>query len=234
MIDGRTSIRRVAERVFRHPLLREIDFETVVDYVADFLEIVGCPRLMSEKTEVLDINEHRIVLPCDYISIIQLREVPDGKHQKVRCYRYATDSFHLSPNEYGPNDRELTYKIQGGVIYTSTSNGQAELAYNAIDTDDEGLPVIPDSPLFLRAAEAYIKVMWFTVLMDTGQMQPAVLQNAQQEYAWAVGALEAEAQRMSLDKSESLMNMWNTLIMHKKEHASGFRTLGSEEHLRIG
>lgn len=235
-MERTTSIRRVAERVFRHPLMREMDFETVVDYIADFIEIVGCPRLMSEKVELLDIDCHRAALPCDYVAIIQLREVSheQNDHAPVRYYKSATDSFHMAPNEYNEKHHELTYKIQNHVIYTSTSSGRAELSYMAIDTDDEGLPAIPDNPVFLRAAEAFLKMKWFTMLLDMGQIQLAILQNAQQEYAWAVGALETESARISLDKMESMMNSWNSLIMHKKEHGSGFRTMGSEEHLRIG
>lgn len=232
-MEKTTSIRRIAERAFRHPLMRDMDFETVVDYIGDFIEIVGCPRLMTEKAELLEISSHRATLPCDFVSIIQLREVPEpGK--KSRYYTTATDSFHLSPREYDEKHHELTYKIQSGVIWTSTTDGEAELSYLGIDTDDEGLPLIPDNPVFLRAAESFLKQKWFGVLVELGQMQPAILQNAQQEYAWAVGALETESARISLDKMESMMNSWNSLIMHKREHASGFRTMGREESLRIG
>ena len=52
---------------------------------------------------------------------------------------------------------DLTYKIQGRVIYTSIKEGTIEIAYRAIAVDDEGYPLVPDKSSFSRALELYIK-----------------------------------------------------------------------------
>jgi hypothetical protein len=41
--------------------------------------------------------------------------------------------------------------------------------------DDEGYPLLPDEPTFLRALELYIKKQWFTILFDMNKISPAVL-----------------------------------------------------------
>ena len=131
----------------------------------------------------------------------------------------------------GVND--LTYKIQGNIIYTSIEDGDIEISYEAIATDEDGYPLIPDNSSYTRALELYIKKKQFTVLFDLGEISPAVLQNVQQEYAWAVGDCESEFNRLSIDKAESFFNSWRTLIIRDGEHRTGFKNNGSKERLKL-
>ena len=66
------------------------------------------PRIFNEKTEVIDINDYRGVLPCDYDSVIQVRTVGECGHRH-RVFRHTTDSFHM--NNYNKESYDLTYKI---------------------------------------------------------------------------------------------------------------------------
>ena len=106
-----------------------------------------------------------------------------------------------------------------GIIYTSIKEGTIEIAYQAIILDEEGLPVIPDNSKFIRALEAYIKKQWFTILFDTGTIQGPILQNVQQEYAWAVGACETEYQKMisdfGQDKTDKAIKFFDEYIEDK-------------------
>ena len=103
----------------RHPLLRDVPFETILEYTLDFIQIVGCPSLFEEKTTVIKIEDWRGVLPCDYVSMIQVRTAKkvDGiepNHRSHISYRYSTDSFHMSKEkpDVGRYGTDLTYKIQ--------------------------------------------------------------------------------------------------------------------------
>ena len=239
-MEKTTNIRRVADRIMRHPLLRDVPFETILDYTVDFLQIVGVPSLFEEKTTLLHVENYRCMLPCDYVSMIQVRTAKkvddiEPNHRSNVSYRYSTDSFHMSKekSDVGRYGTDLTYKIQGCVIYTSTKDTDIEIAYNAIATDDEGYPLLPDNPSFLRALEAYVKKQQFTILFDLGKLQPAILQNVQQEYAWAVGDCETEFNRLTLDKAESLFNSWRTLLIRDSEHRHGFVNDGAKEYLTI-
>jgi hypothetical protein len=239
-MEKTTNIRRVADRIMRHPLLRDVPFETILDYTVDFLQIVGVPSLFEEKTALLHVENYRCMLPCDYVSMIQVRTAKkvDGiepDHRSHISYRYSTDSFHMSNEkpDVGRYGTDLTYKIQGSVIYTSTKDTDIEIAYNAIATDDEGYPLLPDNPSFLRALEAYIKKQQFTILFDLGKLQPAILQNAQQEYAFYVGQCQTDMIMPSIDQMESLTNLWTALIARANEHSKGFINSGSKEYLTV-
>lgn len=229
MAESYTNIRLILDKIMRHPLMRDISLETAVDYVVDFMRIVGVPSMFMEKTKVVEVKNYRAKLPCDYYQMIQVRKI-NGP-----AFRYSSDSFHMS--ECKDNNKrdlaDLTYKIQGNLIYTSIEEGKIELSYEAIATDSEGYPLLPDNSSFTRALELYIKKQWFTILFDLGKINPNVLQNVQQEYAWAVGDCQTEFNRLSIDKAESFYNSWRTLLLRDTEHRTGFLNNGTKERLKL-
>ena len=222
MAEQYINIKVVLDRILRHPLMQDLSLETAVDYTIDFMRIVGMPRMFTEKVVRITIDKYRALLPCDYYQTIQVR-IPGG-HALV----YSTDSFHM--NNKGNSS---TYKIQGNIIYTSIESGELELAYLAISTDEDGYPLLPDNSSFTRALELYIKKQWFTILFDLGKITSAVLQNTQQEYAWAVGDCQSEFNRMSIDQMEAFSNSWRTMILRDHQHSSGFIGDSSRQTLNI-
>lgn len=229
MAETYVNIRYILDRILQHPLMRDITLEQAVAYTVDFMRIVGVPNIFLEKTIILDIEKYRAMLPCDYYSMIQVRKV-NGP-----AFRYSTDSFHMSEckDHYNDKSTDLTYKVQGNVIYTSIESGKVELSYEAIATDSEGYPLLPDNSSFTRALRLYIKKEHFITLFDTGKIQFNVLNQALQDYAWAVGDCESEFKRLSLDKAESFYNSWRTLILRDAEHRTGFINNGTKERLKL-
>ena len=229
MAESYRKIRLILDKIMRHPLMRDISLETVVDYTVDFMKIVGVPSMFMEKTEIVEVKNYRAKLPCDYYQMIQVRKI-NGP-----AFRYSSDSFHMS--ECKDNNKrdlaDLTYKIQGNLIYTSIEEGEIELSYEAIATDSEGYPLLPDNSSFTRALELYIKKQWFTILFYLVKINPNVLQNVQQEYAWAVGDCQTEFNRLSIDKAESFYNSWRTLLLRDTEHRTGFINNGTKERLKL-
>ena len=231
MAEQYTNIRLILDRLLEHPLLQNITIETAVAYTVDFMRIVGVPDMFMEKTDILEVKKYRAILPCDYYQMIQVRSTKDGNF----AFRYSTDTFHMS-NCKNSNSREfsdLTYKIQGNFIYTSIEEGKIEISYEAIATDSEGYPLLPDNSSFTRALELYIKKRHFTILFDIGKIDSKVLQNVQTEYAWAVGDCQSEFNRLSIDKAESFYNSWKTLILRDTEHRTGFKNNGAKEKLKL-
>lgn len=235
-----TNIRRILDRVMRHPMLRDIPFETAVEYTVDFISLMGTPAIYDEKTAIVKVNDWKGQLPCDFVNMIQVR-MAQGQHSNrwLHCcerfpeppvYRYSGHSFHMSdmkPNSLSTG--ELTYKVQGMVIFTSTKDIDLEIAYRGFAVDDEGYPLLPNNTSFLRGLENYIKLQWFTILFDMGKISAQVLSNTQQEYAWAAGDAQSEFSRLDLDKAETLFNSFKTLLPRNNEHWKAFFTNGSKE-----
>lgn len=227
-----TNIRRVLDELHKHPLLSDLTLEQVISYVVSFIGIFGMPKLYQDKEEVLHIEDYRCLLPCDLISINQIKECKTGV-----CLRSMTDNF--MPREHYDRSagykipQELSFKTQGQVLYVSFKTGDVSVSYKAIPVDKEGFPLLIDNPVFLKALEAYIKREAFTILFDMGKIAPVVLQNAQQQYAWLAGQLQSEFTIPSISEMESIKRSWCTLLQRTSEFNNGFKNNGDQEYIRL-
>lgn len=229
--------------VLDSPLLKNLNFERAVNYAVRFIERIGIPQEFTEKTEVLCIKNYRALLPCDFFEMIQVRLVSvEGKGKHHHChhgqkhdvvFRSTTDSFHMSPKHRDVNDqRDLTYKLQNSVIYTSIQEGEIEIAYRAMLVDEEGFPLIPDNSSFIDALGLFIKKQHAQKLVERGSLDLRVYQMIQQEYSFAVGQASADLIRPDLDKMEAITNMWNRLIPSHNQHNKSFVHEGTREYWR--
>lgn len=217
-----TSIKNLLDRLTRHPMLKDISLESVVQYTIDFIAIFGLPKMYMDKETTIQIKDYRGLLPCDLVSINQVQDA-----QTKICLRSMDGTF--LPKE-GLN--ELQFKTQGNIIFTTIEEGELLISYKAIPVDKEGYPLLSDNPVFLRALELFIKENYFTILFDMGKISPAILQNTQQQYSWAAGQLEEEYTIPSISEMESLKNSWCTLIQRTTEFDNGFSHNGDREYIR--
>lgn len=82
------SINRVLDDIMDHPMLRDVTLEQVVRHTVRFISIHGYPKLYQDKIEDVEIEDFRGLLPCDLISIIQVKDLKTGI-----CLRAMTDNF---------------------------------------------------------------------------------------------------------------------------------------------
>ena len=247
-----TNIRRVQDDITDHPLLRDVTLEQVIRHTIRFISLHGYPQLYQDKIDTVDIKDFRGLLPCDLISIIQVKDLKTDV-----CLRSMTDTFtpglrpkpdmrnqpkdllnNLKPlvDTYIPPIQEYreepSFKTQGRIIFTSFPEGRVEIAYKAIPVDEDGFPLLIDNETYLNALEAYIKVKVFTIKFDTGKIQAGVLSNAQSEYAWAAHLLQSEMTTLSMAEMESMTRYLNTFIKPVRQFDNGFKDLGNREYLR--
>ena len=225
------NIRVVLDRLLRHPLLTDLNLETAIQYTVDFIGAMGLPNVYVDKIETVDIKEYRGELPCDLIAVNQVR-----LHKNGIALRAMTDNFNAYPTHDHDRDCERgepSFKTQGRVIFTSIREEKVDISYKAIMLDDDGLPLIPDNSVFLKALELYIKKEWFTILFDMGKISPAVLNNTQQSYAFVAGQCNNEFLIPSVSEMEAITNSWNQLIPRTNEFRNGFKNLGDKEYLRV-
>ena len=221
------SIKEVLDNLLDNPLLQDLTLERVVNYTIDFIRKVGMPKVYIEKIANLEVKEYRALLPCDFHKMIQVRAFNEGYSQ---VFRSSTDNFHLSEDKGDSHD--LTYKLQGQVIYTSMKNGTIEIAYQAIPVDCDGYPMIADNSSFREALELYITKKRYKVLFDIGKIRGDVYSSTCQDYAFAVGQAQTSLIMPTIDEMESITNSWNTLIPRVTEHRMGFINNGSKETLK--
>ena len=237
-----TNIRRVLDSLHDHPMLSDLTLEQVVRYTVRFIGLHGYSKLYQDKEADVNIHEFRGVLPCDLISIIQVKDSCSGT-----CLRSMTDSFTpgLVPTPPTPSNSHMPYipqkapghgepafKTQGRIIFTTFPEGEVRIAYKAIPVDEDGFPLLIDNENYLACLEAYIKKQVFTVKFDQGKIAAGVLQNAQTDYAFLAGQLASEFQIPSYSEFESIGRYITSILPSVRNFDQGFKHLGDREYIR--
>lgn len=232
-----TSLRVVADKILRDPIFIGLNFETIIDYFIDFITIVGVPELFDEKFTELEIpiSNYRATLPIDFIEEIVVSV--DNKVARSSTDEYAENYKEYqatNPNEYFPDRRaEITYKIKGEYIYLSKKEGKLLLKYKCIATntdalsEDYGIPLLPDDPVFTLALQSYIEIQFLKMLFRAGKINSQVLQLAQQDYAWNVGRYETHSKRLTTGDMESLSRQFKSILTRNNEFKTRFSHLAN-------
>ena len=73
MANNYTSLKVVADKLLRHPLMAGISFEAIIDYAIDFMRIVQCAGFFEERCEEIEITDYKGLLPEDFYEMNQVR-----------------------------------------------------------------------------------------------------------------------------------------------------------------
>lgn len=216
------NVRVILDRLLRHPLLNDLNLELAVQYATEFIDIMGLTKTYVDKYVTVDISDFRGILPCDVVSINQVRL----SNSKVMLGN-MTNNF---KSEHGDIP---TFKTQGRIIHTSVKDTTIDISYKGMLVDEEGYPLLPDNSVFLKALELYIKKEWFTILFDMGKITSVVMNNTQQEYAFKVKQCNNEFTLPSVVEMQAIANSLNQLLPRVNEFETGFKDLGSKEHIKL-
>lgn len=237
-----TNIRRVLDDLHDEALMESITLEQVVRYTIRFIAKFGMPKLYQDRIAEVNIHEYRGLLPCDLISIDQVKDACSGL-----CLRSMTDTFNPGLMPPTPPSRHLhmpyippkapqygdgTFKTQERVIFTSFPEGKVIVAYKAIPVDEDGFPLIMDNEVYLDALENYIQKRVLKNKFRKGDISAAVYQDVQTEYAWSAGQLQSELVIPSYSEMQSITNYVTSILPSVRQFDNGFRDLGSREYLK--
>ena len=127
---------------------------------------------------------------------------------------------------------DYAYLISGGYIKTNQEAGYLMVAYQAIPTDHDGYPLIPDNQSFMEAIYWYITMKLFYPQWAAGQIRDAVYADAKR--SWNFYCKQAYGNSMmpnGADQLESIKNTWHRLVEEFNEHDSFFSTMGQEQEI---
>lgn len=125
---------------------------------------------------------------------------------------------------------DITYVIAHNYIKTNVRTGYIMMAYQAIPTDCDGYPMIPDEISFKEAIYWYITMKMMYPKWTEGRVRDAVYYDARRSWNYYCKQAYGDALMPNADKLESIKNAWVRLVPEINEHRSGFSTLGQSQH----
>ena len=230
----------------------------MVDWIGEGLKKIGAFPQMITKTlgkdgiPLLALDNYQAKLPSDLHTINQIafaRNV-NGPFYPMR---YSTGSFssnHVVTNatDTPPTDQiydplklfpisenstifsyDWFYNIVGGYIKTNLKEGLLMISYQAIPTDSDGFPLVPDDESFLEALYWYINMKLLYPEFRNGTVRDAIYYDAKSSWNYYRKQAYGNAMMPDGDQLESVKNVWNRLIPDINANRTFFSTIGQEE-----
>jgi len=127
---------------------------------------------------------------------------------------------------------DLTYVVKGGYLKTNIESGFLMVAYQAIPTDSEGYPLIPDNASFIEAIYWYVTMKLLYPQWASGQVRDAVYADAKR--SWNFYCKQAYGNSMmpnGAEQLEAIRNTWHRLVQEWGEHDTFFSTIGERQEI---
>jgi len=239
MTNGKlVSIKLVADMLMQNPLMKDIQWEFIVSNAIECMRIIGTKPMFISKREIIEISNHKGLLPIDIIKATSVGRVktngeiiPMFDNQDTLAEHY--DVFSSAPAKVPEEQGGLTYSMNNSRIFPNFPDGKVLIIYDSIATDEDCYPLIPDNAELIRALRSYIKYQWFDILNDMDKISDRKLNKAETDYCYHVGQAQSNLQMPTIDEMEALVNSITKILPHRTEHKNRFQFLGSQEFLKV-
>jgi hypothetical protein len=126
---------------------------------------------------------------------------------------------------------DYTYVIAGNFIKTNLRSGFLLVSYQAVPTDSEGYPMIPDDESFEEAIYWYINMKLTYPEWKMGRVRDAVYYDAKSSWNFYRKQAYASALMPNIDQLEAIKNAWVRLIPEINEHDTFFSNLNNKQFI---
>lgn len=226
------SIKMIADRLMRNPLMKDLNYEFIVDNAIQILRILEAPALYTTQREGLNVENYRALKPIDMVRVEGISRTDSGVPVPLIASEDIAQEFYHSSNNL-PSRTDNTYSLNNKFINLNFEQGKINVIYKSIATDEECYPLILDNETLLRCVESYIKWKWFDILNDMEMISDRKLAKAETDYCFNVAQADANMKLPSPDEMEALVNTITQLIPSRTEFSRRFEFLGAQEYLRI-
>jgi hypothetical protein len=227
------SIKMIADRLLRNPLMKELNYEFIVDNAIQVLRIIDAPSIYVTRREGLNVSNFRALKPIDMMKVEGIVRVDQGSVPQTLTHSedISQEFFHVGGNL--PSRTDGTYTLNSKHINVNFEKGKIHVIYKAIATDEDCYPLVVDNEVLLRCVESYIKYKWFDILNDMDLLSNSKLIKAETDYCFNVAQADVNLKLPSIDEMESLTNMITQILPSRTEFKRRFEFLGAQENMRI-
>lgn len=125
--------------------------------------------------------------------------------------------------------KDNSYSINGSSIDTSFACGYVEIAYDAIKTDSNNFPMIPDDKPFREAFKYYLLKKAVEPEFFRGNVTQMVYAEINKQYAWYVGGAGNSLNMPNPDQMQAMINGLVRILPRGENHQDGWKSFTRPE-----
>lgn len=201
----RVSVKRVVANVIRDLDISDAsrNFYNFVEWAFEAEKKIGSYKTFVKKEATLTVANKQASLPNDFLSLIDIKRAGDASNST-----YFSQSSATFPSN---TDKSNSFYLTENTINISQSDTSSlDIAYYAIDTDDEGFPTIAANHEV--AVATYI--MWKYKARDyyNGKMARNIYLDMKQNWSLACGQARGNDNMPSPLEMKKAGAIWSSLV----------------------
>lgn len=219
-------------RVYKNPILQNVRKVDVVYYVQEVMRLLNIPATFEEKSIKLKVTDFRAPLPKELHMLRSVNMLTSDKLSGTRIPVSTDDRILQHRTNPGSSPSAVAYKQVPGWVYTDFEVGDIEVIYSAFALDSSGFPLIPNNASLLMAIENFIKVQYFTILVETGHMSGAILDRAAIQCDFYMGQASNFYDTPTEEDAESIFSALVRLVPDRDAFFTNFKYSSNTENLK--
>ena len=188
----------------------------------------GIEGYTTLSTEIKERNWGNLVKVTDTDGTVSYEQRDEGEMDNLNLGYSGLMTFDMTESMYSEN-LPITFDINNNHISLSEKEGQVCMAYLAIPTDEEGLPLIPEDTSYQLAVKKYLTMKIDYIGWRKGEIRSDIFQHSEQEWQWYVGQAGNKAKMPNIDQIEAIKNQVMRLLPRVNHHETFFRSLDAPE-----
>ena len=201
----------------------------IIEWCGEALEFIGTAAQLERKEATLTIHSHKAALPVDFVQLIQVRYKTESGGYIFPKYNPTSFNPHLQDD--GANWRskiQETYSLNPDYVMTDFEEGELDISYYAMPTDEDGFPMVPDNQYFREA------LFWYCYYKLLGRgftpkSREITLEFALHQWKFYCTAARNKANYPDIGQYQRFADIWVGLIPPQRLFERGFNLEDPEE-----
>ncbi len=236
MITGYTSLGTIIAKIYRTTQSNdEVNFSDCAEFAAEALNLIGAHGIYDEIPACLNITNGKSKLPLGFhkLSNITYNNSPMYWSSNSVATNYSCSNCQIPVCNSGTCDN--TFYVNNSYLVTSIKDEDQSVCiiYLGIHTDDEGIPMIPDDSLIIKAVEAFIIHKLDYANWRKGKITDKVFEESKREWLFYCPAAKGAANAPSLAQIQNLGNIFRRLIPMRNDYRAGFKNINDSENFNF-
>ena len=204
-VGKRVSIKRVVSNVIRNLDITDAsrNFYHFVEWAFDAERKKGSYKTFVKKTATFNVVNKQASMPNDFLSLIDVKKAGDASNST-----YFSQSSATFPEN--TNKSNSFYLTEDTINLSNNDCSSLDIAYYAIDTDDEGFPTIADG--HEDAVSAYLMFKYKARDYYNGKLARNIYVDLQTNWQRLCAQARGNDNMPSPIEMKKAASIWNTLV----------------------
>lgn len=227
------SIDVIANKIYQNPLLKDVNFDQIIDGVVSVLKILRQEDVYEINACYVEVKNFKGMIKAPFLTIETVDRV-EGQRLIPMVVSNSHNAKTMNMNKSRGEVNSNVYKINNRMIHTGFQNGRVFVTFKTLILDEDGHPMIPDSEALIRAICSFIKAEVYNVMVDIGKVTENALQRALRDYYFEIGQASSEFKDFdNVDDMESFIRDWTRPVQLVDTHHNRANTTSTREYVRI-